>query len=224
MQLKLAVSADGRIAAGNGRPVWVTGEQARRRGHLLRAQADAILVGIGTVLADDPELTCRLPGLAASSPDRIVVDSALRTPVGARVLPRPGDTRPRVWIATVPSAGSAQTAAALAATGADIVDAGGGTDGVDLARLLETLAARGITRVLVEGGHTIGSAFLAADLVDEAVVFQNGRTLGDAGIAVLPDLGLADRARWHREDDVRIEDDVMAVYRRIARFICEDFE
>ena len=99
VQLKLAVSADGRIAVGTGkpgamdggRPVWVTGKMARRRGHLLRAEADAILVGRGTVQADNPDLTCRLPGLAARSPIRVVLDSTLQMDAGARLVTRHPD-------------------------------------------------------------------------------------------------------------------------------------
>ncbi|MEZ5856378.1 MAG: bifunctional diaminohydroxyphosphoribosylaminopyrimidine deaminase/5-amino-6-(5-phosphoribosylamino)uracil reductase RibD [Hyphomicrobiaceae bacterium] len=96
VQLKMALDARGRVAAGDGAPVWVTGPEARAYAHLLRARADAILVGSGTVLADDPELTCRLPGLAHRSPDRIVLDTRLRTPPTAKVY-RQGLNRPRVW-------------------------------------------------------------------------------------------------------------------------------
>ena len=95
VQLKMALDAGGRIAAGDGAPVWVTGTEARAYAHLLRAEADAILVGSGTVLADDPELTCRLPGLGARSPDRIVLDTRLRTPASAKVY-RQNSTKERV--------------------------------------------------------------------------------------------------------------------------------
>ena len=86
VQLKMAVSADGLIAPGDGKPVWVTGEQARAQGHLLRARADALLVGIGTVLADDPSLDCRLPGLASRSPDIIVLDRHDRLPHSSKIM------------------------------------------------------------------------------------------------------------------------------------------
>lgn len=163
VQLKMALDHSGRVAAGDGAPVWVTGKEARAYAHLLRARADAIMVGAGTVIADDPELTCRLPGLQARSPDRIVLDTRLRTPPTAKVF-RQGATRPRVWVA-----------AAL-----DVMDEGtfhgdamlldaGSTDGgsLDIEGLLSTLAQNGLTRLLVEGGPTVWHAFLAAGLVDE---------------------------------------------------------
>lgn len=98
VQLKMALDQRGAVAAGDGAPVWVTGPEARAYAHLLRAETDAILVGSGTVFADDPELTCRLPGLAARSPDRIVLDTHLRTPPSAKVYRQVG-ARPRVWVA-----------------------------------------------------------------------------------------------------------------------------
>ena len=91
MQLKLAVSRDGLIARGDGAPRWVTGPEARALGHLMRARADAILVGRGTVADDDPELTCRLPGLADASPRRIVLDARFRTPPTAKLMRTAGD-------------------------------------------------------------------------------------------------------------------------------------
>ncbi|MEZ5818993.1 MAG: bifunctional diaminohydroxyphosphoribosylaminopyrimidine deaminase/5-amino-6-(5-phosphoribosylamino)uracil reductase RibD, partial [Hyphomicrobiaceae bacterium] len=163
VQLKMALDAGGRVAAGDGAPVWVTGPEARAYAHLLRARADAILVGAGTVLADDPSLTCRLPGLAHRSPDRIVLDTRLRTPPSAKVY-RQGATKPRVWVA-----------AALDVMDDDAVhgdamllDAGSMDGGsLDLEGLLATLAGNGLTRLLVEGGPTVWYAFLAAGLVDE---------------------------------------------------------
>lgn len=170
VQLKMALDSGGRVAAGDGAPVWVTGAEARAFAHLLRARADAILVGAGTVIADDPELTCRLPGLAARSPDRIVLDTRLRTPPTAKVY-RQGATRPRVWVA-----------AAL-----DVMDEGvphgnamlldaGSMDGgsLDLEGLLATLAQNGLTRLLVEGGPTVWHAFLAGGLVDEVCLISAG--------------------------------------------------
>ena len=84
--LKLAISADGKVGAAGRKPVAITGEAVRDRVHLMRAQSDAVMIGIGTALADDPMLTCRLPGMAASSPVRIVLDSGLRLPLGSRLV------------------------------------------------------------------------------------------------------------------------------------------
>jgi diaminohydroxyphosphoribosylaminopyrimidine deaminase/5-amino-6-(5-phosphoribosylamino)uracil reductase len=151
------------VAAGDGGPVWVTGPEARAYAHLLRARADAILVGAGTVIADDPELTCRLPGLTVRSPDRIVLDTRLRTSPTAKVY-RQGATKPRVWVAAaldVMDVGAAHGDAML-------LDAGSMDGGsLDIEGLLATLARNGLTRLLVEGGPTVWYAFLAAGLVDE---------------------------------------------------------
>lgn len=161
---KMALDARGAVAAGNGAPVWVTGEQARAFAHLIRAETDAILVGSGTVLIDDPELTCRLPGLAQRSPDRIVIDSGLRTSPRAKIYRHQGE-RPRLWLATAPGASAGE---AWSAEGVGIIEVPRArTGGVDLVQLLHALAERGVTRLMVEGGPTIWRAFLEARLVDE---------------------------------------------------------
>src|SRR5262249_37760933 len=116
--LKLAVSADGKIAASGHKPVSITGEAARTRVHLLRAQCDAILVGIGTVLADDPMLTCRLPGMAARSPVRVVLDRSLRIPAGSRLVRSARETP--LWVVTSELA-EAAAAARLGAAGAQVI-------------------------------------------------------------------------------------------------------
>jgi diaminohydroxyphosphoribosylaminopyrimidine deaminase/5-amino-6-(5-phosphoribosylamino)uracil reductase len=177
VQVKMALDARGRVAAGDGAPVWVTGPEARAYAHLLRARSDAILVGAGTVIADDPELTCRLPGLAHRSPDRIVLDTRLRTPPTAKVY-RQGLTKPRVWVAAAVDVMA--EGPELAHGGAMVLDAAahdGG--GLDMEGLLATLAGNGLTRLLVEGGPTIWHAFLAAGNVDEAcVIFASGPAEG----------------------------------------------
>lgn len=169
VQIKMALDAGGRVAAGDGAPVWVTGPEARAYAHLLRAEADAILVGSGTVLADDPELTCRLPGLAHRSPDRVVLDTRLRTPASAKVY-RQSTTKPRVWVAA--AVGDAGRDASVHGRGGALIFDVGSPDGrsLDLDGLLDSLAANGITRLLVEGGPTVWMAFLAAGFVDEVCV------------------------------------------------------
>lgn len=173
VQLKLALDADGEIARGaSGRPVWVTGETARNGGHLLRARADAIAAGIGTILDDNPALTCRLPGMGSRSPRRVILDSRLRVPLDARVL-EGAKTGPGVTIVTLPDQGS-EKAARLAAMGVDVVsvrpDPASGK--ISIPGLLEALAHAGITRLLVEGGPSLWAAFGASRLVDEGVLFQ----------------------------------------------------
>ena len=165
--LKLAVSTDDKIAAAGGRTVAITGEATKARVHLLRAQCDAILVGIGTVLADDPMLTCRLPGMAARSPVRVVLDRALRLPGTSKLVHSARETP--LWVMTS-DISEAPAAMKLGAAGAHVFRAATTRTppGLDLAAVLHALAENGITRLLVEGGARVASSFVAADLVDEA--------------------------------------------------------
>lgn len=173
--LKIAVGADGLVPRGDGQPVWTTGPQARTHGHLLRARNDAILIGRGTVAADNPALTCRLPGMSCRSPVRVVLDRLLRTPPDAKLF---DDAMVPVWLVCADGQSHA-TANALLEQGADIVPVPVEADGlISLQDALRTLASRGITRLLVEGGPTVARAFLDADLVDEAVIYQGAEPAG----------------------------------------------
>src|SRR5271169_416506 len=148
--LKLAVSSDDKIAAADRKPVAISGEAARTRVHLLRAQCDAILVGIGTVLADDPLLTCRLPGMEARSPVRVVLDRALRIPHGSRLVHSARETP--LWVMTSELA-EAPAVMQLGAAGAQVIrlaTTSAPRRGLDLPAVLHALAERGITRLLVE--------------------------------------------------------------------------
>ncbi len=204
VMLKLAVSADGKAGAAGRKPLSITGPAARDRVHLLRARSDAIMVGIGTVIADDPMLTCRLPGMAKYSPVRIVLDSALRLPPGSQ-LARTAREVP-VWVMTAEQSPRA-AADALQAEGVGILRAPGGAGRLDIAAALRLIAARGITRLMVEGGPTLAAAFLTADLVDEAVLFQSPTVVGADGIDALNGLPLTEltqspRLRWVRSDAI----------------------
>lgn len=187
--LKLAVSADDRIAAAGHRPVAITGDIARTRVHLLRAQSDAILVGIGTVLADDPLLTCRLPGMAARSPVRVVLDRALRTPGDSRLVHSARQTP--LWVMTSDTA-EAAAAMKLGAAGAEVIRvAATSPAGLDLPAMLHALAEKGITRLMVEGGARVAASFVAAGLVDEAWLLRGPETIGAGGVPALDALPLA---------------------------------
>jgi diaminohydroxyphosphoribosylaminopyrimidine deaminase/5-amino-6-(5-phosphoribosylamino)uracil reductase len=182
--LKLAVGADGLVPQGRGAPVWVTGPDARAHGHLLRARHDAILVGRGTILADNPSLTCRLPGMFCRSPVRVVLDRRLRTQPNARLF---DDLMVPVWLVCSADEEHPNTDA-LQDRGAEIVPVPVDSHGLLAVRdALETLASRGITRVLVEGGPSVARAFVDADLVDEAVIYQGPKPVGESGI--LPFVG-----------------------------------
>jgi diaminohydroxyphosphoribosylaminopyrimidine deaminase/5-amino-6-(5-phosphoribosylamino)uracil reductase len=185
--LKLAVSADGKAGAPGRKPLAITGEAARERVHLLRAQSDAIMVGIGTVLADDPMLTCRLPGMEKYSPVRVVLDSALRLPPASRLARSARDVP--VWVVT---GGEASRAAddALLREGVTVLRAAQSDGRLDLAAVLKLMGARGVTRLMVEGGPTLAAALLAADLIDEAVLFQSSKVVGTDGVDALDGLPL----------------------------------
>jgi diaminohydroxyphosphoribosylaminopyrimidine deaminase / 5-amino-6-(5-phosphoribosylamino)uracil reductase len=186
--LKLAISADGKAGAAGRRPAPITGEATRDRVHLMRAQSDAIMIGIGTALADDPMLTCCLPGMAAYSPVRIVLDSALRLPLGSRLV-RSAREVP-VWVVAAMEAPRALEEALLD-QGVEVLRAKESAGRLGLAAVLELIAARGITRLMVEGGPTLAAAFVAADLVDQADLFQSPKIVGPGGIGALEGLPLA---------------------------------
>jgi diaminohydroxyphosphoribosylaminopyrimidine deaminase / 5-amino-6-(5-phosphoribosylamino)uracil reductase len=186
--LKLAISADGKVGAAGRKPVAITGPAARDRVHLMRAQSDAVLIGIGTALADDPLLTCRLPGMAALSPVRIVLDSGLRLPLGSRLV-RSAREVP-VWVVAGVQA-SREAENALTGLGVSVLRVPQPVGPLDLAVALKLLAARGITRLMVEGGPTVAAALLAADLIDEAVLYHSPMVVGADGIDALEGMPLA---------------------------------
>jgi diaminohydroxyphosphoribosylaminopyrimidine deaminase/5-amino-6-(5-phosphoribosylamino)uracil reductase len=180
--LKLAVSADHKAGLAGRRPAAITGEPARARVHRLRAMNDAILVGIGTVLADDPQLTCRLPGMEALSPVRVVLDARLRLPPDRAVATSARATP--VWVVAALDA-PAEAERALRELGVDVLRAPAQAGRLDLAAVLRMLAGRGITRLMVEGGPTVAAAFVAADLVDAAALFRSPKTIGPDGVDAL---------------------------------------
>lgn len=185
--LKLAISADGKAGLAGPRPMSITGEAARARVHRMRAMNDAILIGIGTALADDPQLTCRLPGMERFSPVRVVLDSRLRLPPGSAMAQSARATP--VWVVAAPDA-PAEAARVLQAQGVEILRVRSEAGRLDLPSTLRLLAERGITRLMVEGGPAVAAAFVTADLVDEAALFRSPKSIGPEGIDALDGLRL----------------------------------
>jgi diaminohydroxyphosphoribosylaminopyrimidine deaminase / 5-amino-6-(5-phosphoribosylamino)uracil reductase len=183
--LKIAASLDGRIATASGESKWITGDAARAHGHRLRSVHDAILVGANTVAADDPELTCRLPGLGRYSPARIVLDSRARMSPSSRLVLT--TRKAPVWLICTAAAPHA-TRNALRAKGVEVIDvAADGQGRVDVGEAARVLGERGLTRVLVEGGGEVAAAFLKADLVDRLTAYRGGLLMGaDSRSAVGP--------------------------------------
>ena len=215
--LKLAVSADGRIAAAGRKQVAITGENANARVHLLRAQNDAILIGIGTAMADDPLLTCRLPGMERRSPVRVVLDRALRLSGNSRLIH--SARQAPLWLVASETA-EAAAATKLGAAGAHVfhLPTDDHAPGLDLKAVLHTLSEQGITRLLVEGGARVASSFLKAGLVDEFWLFQGTKDVGNDGLPALEgqELKTAIASGWRADETEMFGDDRLTVYRRVA--------
>ncbi|MPZ59279.1 MAG: bifunctional diaminohydroxyphosphoribosylaminopyrimidine deaminase/5-amino-6-(5-phosphoribosylamino)uracil reductase RibD [Rhizobiales bacterium] len=195
--LKLAVSDDGKAGLAGRKPVTITGEPVRDRVHLMRAQNDAILIGIGTALADNPALTCRLPGMAGRSPVRVVLDAALRLPLEARLVQTAKQTPVCVF-----ADGSAEHAReeALRSFGVEVLRLDAAAGRFDPGIVARALAARGITRLLVEGGPMVAASFIGASLVDEAALFRSNAVVGPDGIDAIDghQLGILTHSQWLR--------------------------
>lgn len=212
--LKSAMTLDGKIAAWDGTSRWITGEAAREEAHRMRFAADAILVGIGTVLRDDPELTVRLSDAPPKEPFRVVADSRLRTPLGARLL-RAGDPSRTIVACAAPAA--ARRAAALRARGVRVLELPRRDRRVDLHALLGALAKLDVVALLAEGGAELGAALLDAGLVDRVAFFVaprllGGRTargpVGGVGRALKEALSVIDLTYRTIGEDLLIEGDV----------------
>ena len=174
---KWAQTADGLLVLPAGAGRWISGEQSRLYAHEVRGWCDGVLVGIGTVLADDPLLTCR--GVAGKHPARVVLDGDLRTPVDCQLVLTAGDS-PIVVAAPDAAAGSAR-ARRLRDAGVEVLSLPAGAGGLDLAALLDELGGRRWTYLLVEGGAKVLGSFLGEGLADEVMVFVSRRRVADAG-------------------------------------------
>lgn len=215
VQLKIAVDATGNVPVGrDGAPVWATGPAARARGHLLRAEADAILVGRGTAVTDNPSLDCRLPGLEDRSPQRVVLSASGSLAGDLRLFARDHRAAPLVLVGRQATAAARSALAAQGADVQEIVDVAGA---LWIPAALEALVERGITRVLVEGGPSVWHAFDRAGMVDEVVMFRGTLGRAPAFDPIAADQMLAryvSQSPLRQQDRMRVGDDDMVIWRR----------
>jgi diaminohydroxyphosphoribosylaminopyrimidine deaminase / 5-amino-6-(5-phosphoribosylamino)uracil reductase len=215
--LKLAQTADGFCAPEDGRRLQISGAAAMREVHLLRATHDAIMVGVGTVLADDPQLNVRLPGLEDRSPVRVVLDTNLRMPLESKLVATAG-VLPLFVIAAEDAPVAPEMA--LRAKGVEVMRVGRGSDDrLDLPAALRLLGVRGVTRIFSEGGPIVGEALVSAGLADCVIVSTADHGLGALGVlAVRPAMAvkIGDPTQYTALGTQRHGTDVFATYERIV--------
>lgn len=209
--LKLASSLDGEIATAAGESKWITGELARRRAHLIRSQHDAILIGSGTALADNPRLDVRLPGMEARAPLRVVLDGRQRVGESLDLVQRSAEQRTLIFT------GEGAMHPLAERPGLEICGVPQTNEGLAPDAVLAALARRGVTRVMIEGGAEVAAAFLKADLVDRICWFRAPQVLGGDGQAAVSGWGLGhltDAPRFARVRVERLEEDLLESLRR----------
>jgi diaminohydroxyphosphoribosylaminopyrimidine deaminase/5-amino-6-(5-phosphoribosylamino)uracil reductase len=214
--LKLATTLDGRLATAKGESQWITGPEARRAAHALRGRHDAVMVGAGTVQADNPALTCRIPGFRRTPEIRVVLDSHLRTSLLSHLV-NTARTTP-TWIIHRADADAARKAA-MTAAGVRLLPVPAGSLGVDLAAALAALGSAGLTRVLVEGGAQVAGALLRAGLVDRLAWFHAPGVMGGDGWPAAQAFGvgaLAGMPRFHRLSTTMLGEDMLSEFEPVA--------
>jgi diaminohydroxyphosphoribosylaminopyrimidine deaminase/5-amino-6-(5-phosphoribosylamino)uracil reductase len=214
VRLKLASTLDGRIATSTRESQWLTGESARRAAHAMRGRHDAVLVGVGTVLADDPELTCRIAGFRKSPLVRIVIDSHLRTPLMSKLVR--GAAQHPLWLLHRDGADPARRKA-LQGAGVKTMELPSSAAGVDLMAGMKMLAQAGLTRILCEGGGALAAGLLRADLVDRLAWFHAPGIIGGDGWPAAQGFGITRLAAMPRFIPMAYErwgDDMLTTYRK----------
>ncbi|MCH2549568.1 MAG: bifunctional diaminohydroxyphosphoribosylaminopyrimidine deaminase/5-amino-6-(5-phosphoribosylamino)uracil reductase RibD [Alphaproteobacteria bacterium] len=214
--MKVATSADGQIATAMGKSKWITSELARKRAHLMRAQYDALIVGIGTVLKDDPLLTCRLNGLEDRSPIRVVIDSNLRINPSCNLVLTSVEVP--TWIFTVGNK-DAKSLYQFQKNGTELISVSENENGlVDLNEVLDILGDRGISRVLSEGGSILNSSLIRSNLVDQIAWFRSTKLIGGDGRSVFESIGVKDvddMIEFELTKRESIGDETLDLYRRM---------
>lgn len=188
VMVKLAVSADGKIGLPNRRPVAITGPEIQARVHLLRASSDAVVIGVGTALADDPLLTCRLPGMAARSPVRVILDTELRLPLTSKLVASI-ETAP-LWVVCGMQADENKENL-LRERGVQVFRSATADGILELRAALELLASKGLTRLMIEGGSILASRLVQTDLVDEFAISRAPKIIGADGVDALEGMALS---------------------------------
>jgi diaminohydroxyphosphoribosylaminopyrimidine deaminase/5-amino-6-(5-phosphoribosylamino)uracil reductase len=212
--LKLATTLDGKIATGSGDSQWITGPEARRMAHALRGRHDAVLAGVGTVVADNPELTCRIEGFRPTPVVRVIVDSHLRTPLTSKLAQTAAQVP--LWLLVRDGVDPARRDA-FVGIGAKVIDVTAGAAGIDLIDGLTALAQEGLTRVLVEGGGQVAASFIRADLVDRIAWFHAPAVMGGDGWPAVQGFGierLAMMPRFVRTRSIPLGSDMLTELKR----------
>jgi diaminohydroxyphosphoribosylaminopyrimidine deaminase/5-amino-6-(5-phosphoribosylamino)uracil reductase len=216
LTLKLAVSADGMIGRREGERMIITSPPSLEVVQAMRAETDAMMIGVGTALVDDPRLNVRLPGLAARSPARIILDSTARLPLESKLVQ---SARELPLILIVGPDAPAERRETLGESGARIIEVPASAGKVDLDAALAALGKEGFTRVLAEGGSEVAGSLVFADLIDEVVIFHAPVVVGPDGVRAIAGSALSaiERSpRYRRIDRARIGDDEMCRYLRVA--------
>jgi len=212
--LKLASTIDGRIATQAGESQWITDTPARRVVHAMRGRHDAVMVGVGTVLADNPDLTCRIHGFRTTPNVRVIADSHLRTPLTSRLVTT-ASVIP-TWFLLREGTNLAREEAFTEA-GAKLIKIPGSTAGVDLRAAMAALNAAGLTRIMVEGGGQLAAAMLRADLVDRVAWFHAPSIMGGDGWPAVQAFGiqkLDQMPRFRRDCITAIGNDMLSEFTR----------
>ncbi len=214
--LKLATSLDGFIATNTGESKWITSSQCRERSHLLRSENDAVLIGVDTLLSDNPALTVRLPGLENTSPVRVVLDSNLRSPLGYELISSAKNIP--TWLMTSKKANGLSNQTLYERAGVELIYLDPGEDGrLPIKDVLSSITKKGVTRLLIEGGGAVAASFIKAGLVDEIYWFRSTIVLGGNGISAISDLGLeglVSAPKFILKDKMSIVDETLEVYSR----------
>lgn len=205
--LKMALTLDGRIATRGGVSKWITGEKARRYVHRMRGVVDAVIVGVGTILKDDPHLTTRL--VKGKNPHRVVVDKTLKIPLNANVFNLPSGVR--LFLATTQKA-SRERIEGVRGKGAEVIVLPEKEGGVDMGRLMLELGKRGIMELMCEGGSSVATSAIRGGIIDKVVLFYAPRFFGGEGLPLFGDIGikgLKDAIRLKEVEVKRLGEDIV---------------